>query len=250
MMKKFITEKYPQFDVPSHEKNVLHIKTAGIAIIGDYHFPFFSTEFFERFVAFAKKMGVHDWLHAGDILDWPYLNNHPKTSAGYGLPTPKDAVQGWHKMTDQLLRDGFNRQFVLYGTHDFRVSFKTEGQITPDMFDREYLISSPYGLAFVEDGYRTAVVVHPGEYSKIPGRVANNYALAYSMDAICAHSHTSSFGQADNGHFIYDIGGSYLEGAIEYLYVRPNASRRRMLGGLVMKDGQYFPFFQENDREI
>lgn len=176
---------------------------ADVLVLSDLHVPYHDTEWVGKCVEIARGMDIKRLIIAGDLLDSKQLG--------------KFADQSEHTLEEEIdqanqlvvwLRSKFEQIDVFPGNHDARFARALGNQISTTKL-LEWACGGAATIYSHHHAYvgQTWLVAHPGAYSRIPGRPAEQLAAKFQRSVATAHTHkwALSFDVSGN-HWIAEIG--------------------------------------------
>lgn len=220
----------------------IRIDDPNALVISDTHFPYVHREMLEVAVAVAKKMGVRRVIVAGDIVDMSALSPFPAS-----LPAPSVreelAVAEWYV---EFLKREFEEVIGFTGNHDAR--FARHMSATLSIADLGLPFDALSDLHWMEIG--SWLIVHPKNYSRIPGRTAREVAEVEGRNVISGHTHLWGESMTKDGlHMAMEI-GCMASGQMPYLHLVKTTSPRIIHGFAVIKDDVGYLFNEARARHF
>ena len=176
---------------------------AGVLVLSDLHIPYHDVDWIAKCVDVARTMGIKRLIIAGDLLDSKQLGKFADQSEH----TLEDEVDQAHQLV-AWLRSRFEQIDVFPGNHDARFARAVGNQISTTKL-LEWACGNAATIHSHHHVYvgQTWLVAHPGAYSRVPGRPAEQLAAKFQRSVATAHTHkwALSFDVSGN-HWIAEIG--------------------------------------------
>lgn len=211
---------YPQLD-------------AGVLVISDLHVPYHDTIWLGKVVDKAVDMGITRCIVAGDLLDSKQLGKFADQSE-HTLEEEVDQAHGvivW-------LKSRFAQIDVFPGNHDARFARALGNQISTRKL-LEWACGSAATIHSHHHAYvgQTWLVAHPGAYSRVPGRPAEQLAAKFQRSVATAHTHkwALSFDVSGN-HWIAEIGAIANPDLFGYTHRELRTFPAHQQGALIIDD--------------
>jgi len=185
----------------------------------DYHSPYYSELWTNRYLAMAQKYGVKKQVIVGDLFDMDFAKRHPITDG-----EEKSSIEEEEKQGDPLIQalSWFDETWLVCGNHETRISRITEARVQFSQLVSYFckdLIQKKFNFTVfdkVQIGEKF-LLVHPKSYSQISGATAVRLAEKYNKHIFAAHGHFCAFRWDRSGKYMaMDIGGIFDQRKIAY----------------------------------
>lgn len=214
-----------------------------IAITSDVHLPYVDEYLFERFYDDCKEYGCKEAWIIGDLFN---QDAYSRFAAGLNdsVASFKDELEVARHFLD-LLFEVVEKVYVTRGNHDIRVCKANNFRFgLPELYRMIYPRGGLYpggkGAFIGDDGNPRELVVsdlpsirayigkqewffcHPGNYSKVPGKVARDFAAKLHCNVAVGHTHAFSMSKDVSGkYWTIDLGGLFKKEYFDYLAEEP-----------------------------
>ena len=226
--------------------DTLRIPAIPTLVIGDTHAPYQNKDMLMAAFTMAKKRGVQQLVHAGDLVDAASYNSQAK----HETVTPIETDIAHARSILYTAQTFFPKIKMVPGNHDFYYIKKTD--MSFERFIKEVVLEHKYTHKFetTEFDYLFyddfAVIGHLSSgYDVTPGKVAANIAQKYDKHALVGHDHLRGFMQADNGKFGISIGGAFQIGSFWYKERSYNTFPHSMLGFVIIENRHIWQYNEE-----
>ena len=215
-------------------------------VIGDTHCPYQNKKVLLQAFDMARKRGVTQLIHVGDLVDAASYNSQAK---GEQVTPIETDIAHARSILYTAYSMGFET-WIVPGNHDMYYTKKTD--ISFSRFICEIVLDKRYN-----DGFHTtefdyvyygdfAILGHSSSgYDPTPGKVAANIAQKYDKHALVGHDHLRGFMQADNGKFGISIGGAFQIGSFWYKERSYNTFPHSMLGFVIIENRHIWQYNEE-----
>ena len=220
----------------------------------DYHSPYHSEIYINRFLQVADKFKIRKNVIVGDLFDMDF--------AKWALfKQAKDEGEQESTLDKEIARvepviqalDYFDKNILVMGNHEFRVDRMTGGTIQSrhlmklfwgDNFARK-ITASPYDKMRIGDDW---LVVHPHSYSQIGGSVAIRLAEKYHRHTLNAHGHFIALRYDRSGEYMgIDLGGMFDTQKVEYINKTTTTHPFWNNGFGMIYNGKFYHFHKNSD---
>lgn len=176
---------------------------AGVLVISDLHIPYHDVNWIAKCVEIAHRMKITKLIIAGDLLDSKQLGKFADQSEH----TLEEEIDQAHQLV-LWLRSKFEQIDVFPGNHDARFARAIGNQISTSKL-LEWACGGAATIHSHHHAYvgQTWLVAHPGVYSRVPGRPAEQLAAKFQRSVATAHTHKWAISTDVSGnHWIAEIG--------------------------------------------
>ena len=218
--------------------------TGDMMVVTDQHIPYDDTQLIPLIDATAKHRGIKSVILGGDLEHFDNFSPHKKRIVSRYDPklSRRRVIEYLEHMTLT-----YEQVFIFPGNHDRWVLTRNEGvflysdylsSILQSLTHAERLIISEYPQCFLKSGGEDWVIIHPGEYSSVPGTTGRNLMRKFEANIMLGHLHTNNLVYSANGkHVAITLGGVYLSNAFAYNDLYPSSKPAMKRGFGCIKDG-------------
>ena len=215
-------------------------------VIGDTHCPYQNKKVLLQAFDMARKRGVTQLIHVGDLVDAASYNSQAK---GEQVTPIETDIAHARSILYTAYSMGFET-WIVPGNHDMYYTKKTD--ISFSRFICEIVLDKRYNDCFhtTEFDYvyygDFAILGHLSSgYDPTPGKVAAAIAQKYDKHALVGHDHLRGFMQADNGKFGISIGAAFQIGSFWYKERSYNTFPHSMLGFVIIENRHIWQYNEE-----
>lgn len=230
----------------------LSFENEAIVVASDVHIPNTNEMLVEQMYKRALRENAAVLFLMGDLYNNAQFSRHP--------PGRSSILEHWESSRDMahdfiaLMCEVFTSIYIFPGNHDqwwikfnkaelgmidlMRLTFPEGGEyrggygVVDNTAIQVYELPSCYLTVNNQQWYLT----HPGQYSKITGRVAENFIIKEDCNVGVAHLH--QFGMhLFKGKWALSLGGLYDQKYFDYIYDRPKASAPMEPGFVILGKG-------------
>jgi hypothetical protein len=216
----------------------------------DYHSPYYSELWTNRYLTIARKYEIKKQIIVGDLFDMDFAKSHPITDG-----EKPSFIEDEKKQSDPLIQtlSWFDETWLVCGNHETRISRITEARVQfsqlVDFFCKD-LIQKKFNFTIfdkVQIGEKF-LLIHPKSYSQISGATAVRLAEKYHKHILAAHGHFSALRWDRSGKYMgIDIGGMFDQRKIAYVNLLTTTHPSWENGFVVILNGHAYQFHQETD---
>jgi len=220
----------------------------------DYHAPYHSEVWINRFLRIADKFGIKKNIIVGDLFDMDFakwaLFKQSKEEGEKDSTLDKEKAQ-----VEPVIKalDYFDKNEAITGNHEFRIDRLTSGTVQGrhimklfwgDEFAQKINVSS-YDKLWIGDKW---LVVHPQSYSQIGGSVAIRLAEKFQCHVMNAHGHFIALRYNRSGRYMgIDLGGMFDVRKVEYVNKKTTTHPFWNNGFAALVDGHFWHFHGATD---
>lgn len=172
-----------------------------VLILSDVHAPIHSAAWLFHAIRCAKAKGVRFVIINGDLIDANQISKYIGSyyRRGAQLENDFDAAEAILK----ILCTEFEKVYLLMGNHDMRLIKQFGGEVSVGKVFRmlghfDNLVITARSFVDVNETVR---VVHPRQYSKIRGALAQRLANRWGKSIVDGHEHHSAMSSSHDGRF-------------------------------------------------
>lgn len=217
--------------------DTLKIPAIPTLVIADTHAPYQNKDMLMAAFNLAKKRGVTQLVHAGDLIDAASYNSQAK----HETVTPIETDIAHARSILYTAQSFFPNIKMVPGNHDFYYIKKTD--MSFERFIKEVVLEHKYTHKFetTEFDYLFyddfAVIGHLSSgYDVTPGKVAANIAQKYERHSFVGHDHLHGYMEAENGKLGISIGAMFMPGSFAYKSKAYNTFPHSQLGFAIIQD--------------
>lgn len=225
--KNFIVEPWDKDLAPAKPKfeKPLTVPLANTLLISDTHAVNTDIRFLEKVLEFAKKRGVTQCIHAGDVFNADALSNQTRP---WEIVTPvQDDLSYGYAMLDMIAQDFL--LWIITGNHDEWV-MRHYGIDAKTLFVRWNATQYPYLYLG-----KSVMVGHLETVHQEAGYLAAQIAKKNKKIVFVGHDHLTGL-YAEDSHIGVSIGGMLLKENIYYKQMAFNAMSEWTNGFVILID--------------
>lgn len=222
----------------------LEIEAEFVLVAGDWHVPIHDVYWVTRILEVAAAIRTiypkaKIILHInGDFIDFEKISAHNSINKQL---TVRASIKQAAELLDVLITQ-FDEIYFTQGNHDWRfekqmghIGFEELVTLVKDQMEygvRDQIIASRKNFLYINDDWLAA---HPYKYSKIPTRLAVQFAQRHKRHTILAHQHhPPGFASCENNEY-FGIDGGCMINVGKAQYVQDNINLFPNMGrGFVM----------------
>jgi predicted phosphodiesterase len=187
---------------PCDLDKIVHIVADKIGIISDLHAPMHSEKWLYLAVKTFLHFGVKKIILNGDSINADQISKHAGSyfNRRKNLEDDLDALES----VLNLLRKYFDEIYISMGNHDMRLVHQMGGELSVNrlmkmVYSDEIKIKvTSRSYIFVNDHVE---VIHPRQYSKIRGKLAQDLSMRWQKSILTGHQHHSTMTISPCGRF-------------------------------------------------
>lgn len=228
-----------------------------VVVACDLHIPNVDVAAVEQMFESAKKVQATKLIIMGDLYNNAQFSRHPP-GRSWITEHFNDAREVAHEFLT-MASEAFTQVHIMPGNHDqwwikfnkaelgmrdlIQLTYPEMGRINAAgwAYDVEHSTTfyvSELPSCHLTTGNEEWFLTHPGQYSKITGRVAENFVVKHGVNVGVAHLHQLG-AHLYNGHWAVSLGGLFQESLFDYLYERPKAYARWEPGCVILGAEDY-----------
>lgn len=220
-------------------------------IIGDTHCPYQNKDLLVAAFNLAKKRGIKQLIHAGDLIDAASYNSQAKGETVSPIET--DIIHA-----RSILYTAYSYDFKTWlvpGNHDLYYIKKTD--ISFQEFIHSVVLQEKYTRVFTTTEYdylyygNFALVGHLSSgYDMTPGKIAASIADKYNKHALVGHDHLCGAMQGSKGKWGLSIGGMFIPDSFWYKSRSYNTFPQSMVGFCIIENGKIYQYDENLNERI
>lgn len=214
------------------------LESENALLLYDIHAPLQDADWCNRVLNVGDRFGAEDCIIGGDLVDFSsiaYWGRVPGIEWSDEIKAGKDILRA--------LTRRFKRVVYFGGNHEFRAVRKLEN--APTLLDVLDMFTDGFGVTVTQkqwcvlkSGGQSFRLVHPKNYSRVPGSVASKLASTYRSSIIMGHTHLwSQTRDVSNGWWAIDAGCCLDANRVGYLEDVMSTNPRPVLGAAIVKNG-------------
>ena len=212
-------------------------------VIGDTHCPYQNKKVLLQAFDMARKRGVTQLIHVGDLVDAASYNSQAK---GEQVTPIETDIAHARSILYTAYSMGFET-WIVPGNHDMYYTKKTD--ISFSRFICEIVLDKRYN-----DGFHTtefdyvyygdfAILGHLSSgYDPNPGKVAANISDKYDRHALIGHDHLFGAMRGNRGKWGVSIGGMFVPDSFWYKARSYNTFPASMIGFAILEHGRIYHY--------
>jgi len=229
---------------------ILHLPDDDYMISCDYHSPYHSELYHNRFMCVADHLKIRKNIIVGDLVDMDCFKYWPSDDK----TTFDQQIAGVAPVIESL--DYFDKNILIHGNHENRVNRMTDGKIQArhlfELFGekvwREKFEYSVFDKLYIGDKW---VLLHPAAYRQNSASVALDFTIIFQRHVMNAHGHFIAMRYDRGGRYMgIDLGGMFDTRKIEYINKKTTTHPRWNNGFGVLKNGHFYHFHDNTDWEF
>lgn len=186
---------------PLPTEPVSELVVQNLLILSDVHCPIHSAKWLYQAVRVGLALGCTEVLINGDFIDATPISQHRGTFWNRRNILEDDLASA--EAVLKLLCENFKAVHLLTGNHDARLIRAFGGEVSPS---RLYKLLGAFDNfkttgRFYVDVNRSWKIIHPRQYSKIRGKLAQDLAVRWQMNVALGHEHHSARAVSACGKF-------------------------------------------------
>lgn len=220
-------------------------------VIGDTHAPYQNKAVLLKALRLAKKQGVTQVVHAGDLIDAASYNSQAKGQVVTPIQTD---IEHARSILYTIISMGF-KIYLVPGNHDLYYTKKND--ITFARFIQETVLNNLYidSIETTEYDYlyygNYAVIGHLSSgYDMVPGKVAAQIADKYTMHALVGHDHLRGAIQGSTGKWGISIGAMFVPDSFWYKSRAYNTFPDTQVGFCIIRDKKIYQYDEDLNERI
>jgi len=212
--------------------------TGNIIILPDPHAPFHDAAWMERCIDLALKWGIKQVGIAGDLIDWTAFSFYGR-QAGIEAETEICAA----KQLTETLAGVFDKVYYCQGNHEVRLARMVGYALSLERIaewwvTRENVCVTKRRYFWLTSADRRYMVIHPKNYSRIPGLNSTRLCAKYHVNIIGTHSHHWGMAIDVSGRYVgIDAGMCASSRLIDYVQEEVVTNPMMVQGACIVKDG-------------
>lgn len=228
--------------------NILTVKEVPTLIISDTHAPYQNKHVLELAFDIAKKRGIKQLIHAGDLIDAASYNSQAKNEKVPDIETDIEHARSILYTAQHY----FTRIYILPGNHDG--FYLKKEKITFQDFIHRIILLDKYKSRVITTEYdylfygKFAIIGHMSGYDTVPGKIAAQIANKYNMHAFVGHDHIQGYEIGNNGKYGISIGGMFIPNSFWYKERGMNIFPHSMIGFAIIQEGTIY-LYNEKGKE-
>lgn len=212
-------------------------------VIGDTHAPYQNKQVLLQAFNIAKKRGIKQLVHAGDLINADSYNSQAKGEQTTPIETD---IAHARSILYTAISYGFSI-WVIPGNHDIYYTKKTDISfqrfICEVVLDRRYTDkthTTEYDYMYYGE---TAIIGHLSSgYDPTPGKVAANIADKYNRHALVGHDHLRGAIKGQSGKWGISIGAMFVPDSFWYKSRSYNTFPHTMVGFCIIDDNKIYQY--------
>lgn len=243
-----LTSKYLRLDSGIKTYKCLNLKMDDYMVSCDYHSPYISEAWINRFLFISNHFKIKKNIIIGDLFDFDFAR--ARFFVGGERSLDKEAMQ-----TDPVIKalDYFDENILVTGNHERRI-----GTLTADLIQARHLFGF-YGAEIWKKKFKYSIydklyigkewmLVHPKSYRINQTSVARALAEKYHRNVINTHGHFVGWAYDKSGQFeCYDLGGMFDRKKIAYINLHTTTHPMWNNGFGMLKNGKFWHFTDASD---
>lgn len=213
----------------------------------DYHAPYHSELWINRYLAIADKFKIKKNVIIGDLFDFDFIKH-------YYEPEQRD-LDKEAKHSEPVIKalDYFDENILVEGNHERRIGIQTSalvkakhifGIFGAEIWAKKFKYSE-YDKISIGSKW---LLIHPRSYSQISVSVARRMAEKYHKNIINAHGHFVGSGFDRSGKYIaIDLGGMFDRSKVGYMNLISTTHPFWNSGFLMLLGGHPYHFHEFTD---
>jgi len=214
----------------------------------DYHSPYHSELWINRFLCVSDKLKMRKSIIVGDLFDMDFAKFWPAEDRKPDLDLEIDQTTPVIKALDY-----FDHNYLIRGNHENRVMRMTEGKIQAKhlfnlfgkgIWERKFTYST-YDRLWIGDDW---LLLHPKSYRQNSASVAIRMAEKFHRHVINAHGHFIALRYDVSGDYMgIDLGGMFSREKTEYINKHTTTHPTWNNGFGAIKNGHFLHFHEGTD---
>lgn len=209
-------------------------------VCGDVHLPTTNFALAYDMLETARYLGIKNLAIVGDLLNMDALSKYehimPPVRFADEVEPAIDMLAEYSGWFDQIK--------MVLGNHDHRLMKSLRGDFKADWYARILdaangkLEISPYSHMELKSGKEKWRLTHPGNYSRVKGRVADTLAQKYQCNVVTFHEHhVAKMRDTFNRYTLINGGGLFDHEKMAYVMLVDNTSPIMCNGFVVIQNG-------------
>ena len=233
------------FDVPIFKSETLPDDNYMISC--DYHSPYHSPLWINRYLAIAELFKIRKSIVIGDLFDMEFAKHWYSPN----MKSLDEEVEEAQPVIQAL--DYFDENVLICGNHESRPGRMTDGKIQAkhlyhlfgkEIWDKKFKYTE-YDKMWIGDKW---LLVHPRSYSQISPSVAKRLAEKFHCNIINSHGHLIGMTYDRSGRYLaVDLGGMFDIQRIEYTNMNTTTHPVWSCGFGMIRDGKFWHFNSSTD---